>query len=173
MKNLLLGIILLGIAGYSGMLIYDKLTFLDSDTTDKITYSYPETITITNLQGDTLKVTLLARNKSHIELRRDDDQLFVYPIASLSKGTQEMVLRYPNTGIKNASHYLSGGNMDLSDVYVQQLESEIQKMKKLIAELERKASSTQSLTEQRSIERKIEALEAEITEIEAKIADRQ
>ena len=45
----------------------------------------------------------------------------------------------------------SDGLLELSDVYVQQLESEIQKIREKISQLNRKIAGTQSLTEARSM----------------------
>jgi peptidoglycan hydrolase CwlO-like protein len=83
------------------------------------------------------------------------------------------VMKYPNNGIEDASAYLSSGDMEMNDVYIIQLESEIRGIRAEIRLLNNKAGASRSQIDSRTIERKIDELHEEIAELENKIASRQ
>ena len=175
MRNLLLALIFLGAVGYMGVILYERVAsseFFSEGLLGK-TFSYPDTIKVENKDGSTIQITLIGRSLTHIQFSREDGRKFVYPIDSLSEKSQALVMKYPNNGIQDISSYLASGDMELKDVYVQQLEEEIRKINEKIERLSRKAASTQSQVEKRTIEREIEDLREEIAEIEDEIAERQ
>ena len=171
MRNLILSIVFLSLAGYAAKVAYDKFTY-DKSYFFKKTYSYPDNMMVVNKEGSEIQITLLGRNSIHIKFKKKGDREFVYPIISLSKESQVMVMKYPESGIGDVSLYLSSGDVELKDVYIMQLEEEIRKIETEINNLNAKASATQSKTELRTIERKIEVLNKEISEIRYKIANR-
>ncbi len=172
MRNLILSLIFLGIAGYAAKILYEKFEYSDSGFLEK-TYSYPDEIVIVNQNGSEIQITLLGRNSNYLEFTNKNGQKFVYPIRSLSEQSQALIIKYPNNGIENISAYLSSGSIEINDAYIIQLEDEIRKIKAEIRQLEDKANATRSQTELRTIERKIDELREEIAELESKIASRQ
>jgi hypothetical protein len=172
MRNLVISLIFLGIAGYAAKILYEKFEHSNSGLMEK-TYSYPDEIAIENQNGSEIQITLLGRNSNYLELANKDGKKFVYPIRSLSEQSQALIIKYPNNGIEDISAYLSSGSVEINDVYIIQLEDEIRKIKAEIKRLEDKANATRSQTELRTIERKIDELREEIAELENKIASRQ
>ena len=173
MKNLLLSLIFFIVVGYACKVAYDKFTY-GGDNILKKTYSYPAKITIKNKEGLEIQITLLGRSSSYLKFKKKKgSQGYVYPISSLSEKSKVLILKYPDTGLGDISSYLSSGNMKLEDVYVVHLEEEIRRMEAEISRLALQASATQSKSEVRTIQRKIEMLEKEIAEIRHKLADRQ
>ena len=171
MRNLILSLIFLGLAGYGVKIVYDRFSDSEANFFEK-TYAYPDTITVQNKEGSKIKITLLGRSSKYVRFKKKDDREFVYSISSLSEKTQAIIMKYPENGVGDLSSYLSSGDMQLEDVYVTQLEEEIRRMEEEIRRLEAMASSTQSKTELRTIERKIEVLEKEIAEARYKISTR-
>ena len=169
MRNLILSLIFFGIAGYAAKVAYDEFVYGEGNFFEK-TYSYPDKITVENKEGSKIQVTLLGRNSSYVKFQKEGIREFVYPISSLSEKSQVMVMKYPESGIGDVSSYLSSGEMELKDVYVIQLEEEVRKMEAELKNLEARANATQSKTELRTIERKMEALTKEIAEMRYKIA---
>ena len=170
MRNLILFLIFLGIAGYAAKILYEKFEY--SSLVEK-TYAYPDEIKIENQNGSKIQVTLLGRNSNYLEFKQKDGQKFIYPIRSLSEKSQILVMKYPNNGIEDMTSYLSSGNIEMNDVYIIQLEDEIHKIEAEIERLESKANATRSQTELRTIGRKIDELREEIAELKEKIARRQ
>lgn len=172
MRNLILSLVFLGIAGYGAKTIYDNFEFSEFSFLEG-TYSYPDKITIENQNGSEIQITLLGRNLTYIEFTQKNGRKFVYPIRSLSEKSKALVMKYPNNGIEDASAYLSSGDMEMNDVYIIQLESEIRGIRAEIGRLNNKAGASRSQIDSRTIERKIDELHEEIAELENKIASRQ
>ena len=171
MRNLILALIFLGIAGYAAKVAFEKFAYGEGNFFEK-TYAYPDRITVENKDGSKIQITLLGRSSSYIKFEKKGGRKFVYPISALSKKSQAMVMKYPENGIGDVSSYLSSGEIELKDVYVTQLEEEIRRMEAELENLEARANATQSKTELRTIERKMEALTKEIAEVRYKIANR-
>ena len=179
MRNLLMSIIFIGIAGYIGSILYQRM-FIDGVFTapveEKSTnalFAYPDSIEIERVDGRKIVVTLLGRNASHLQFNREDGQEFVYAIESLSGKSQELVRKYPSLGIKNAAKYMAQGMLGLEDLHIQQLEQVIrnidEKLKRYSAEFEVSVSQV----ERRTIERKMEGLMQERIEMQRQISERQ
>ena len=171
MRNLILALIFLGIAGYAAKVAFEKFAYGEGNFFEK-PYAYPDRITVENKDGSKIQITLLGRSSSYIKFEKKGGRKFVYPISALSKKSQAMVMKYPENGIGDVSSYLSSGEIELKDVYVTQLEEEIRRMEAELENLEARANATQSKTELRTIERKMEALTKEIAEVRYKIANR-
>ena len=171
MKNLVFFLIFIFITGYAVTVALQKITSSESILFEK-TYSYPDKITVKNKEGSTLRITLLGRNDSYLEFEKKDGSQFVYPISSLDKQSRELVMKYPETGIKEVSSYLSNGSIELHDAYKIQLAEQISRLEAEITRLDIQASATQSQTELRTLERKMESLEKEIAVLKGKIAAR-
>lgn len=172
MRNLIVSLIFLGIAGFAVKYIIDDYEYNNGRIQEK-TYLYPDTIVIENKEGAKIEITLLARNSTHLEFKQQNGRKSIYPIRSLSQKSQTEVMKYPDTGIQDASAYLSGGGIEMNDVYIIQMEGEIRKIREEIQRLNVKAKSTTSQTELRTLERKIETLNEDIADLENKIASRR
>jgi len=77
MRNFIVSILVLGTVGYLSYLTYEYLS-------EDFSLKDPVRIELKNSDGRSSIVTLLARNNTHIEFTRDDQEKFVYPIASLA-----------------------------------------------------------------------------------------
>ena len=172
MRNLILSLIFLGVAGYGVVILYNKIEFDDLGILEK-SYTYPDTIRVTNQAGKEIPITLQGRSSSYLEFETTNGQKFVYPIASLSEDSQTLIMKYPDQGISDSASYLSSGGMKLDDVYLVQMEDEKRNLIAKIDELNLKASAAIGDSEQRTYERKIERLQKELADIEAKISKRQ
>lgn len=170
MQNLILFLIFLGLAGYAAKVSYDKFSYDGGNVFEK-NYAYPDKITVENKEGFKIQIILLGRNSSYLEFKKKDGSKFVYAISSLNEESQALVMKYPESKISDMSSYLSSGNVELKDVYMTQTEEEIRRIEAEIKRLNDKANATQSTTELRTIERRIEALIREISELRSKMAD--
>lgn len=176
MKSLI-GIAVLGLITYASCLFIGKF-FEDFDPlgtglNDQV-YSYPANITISRNDGSTIEVSLLAKNSSHIQIKRDkDDKMFVYPIESLDEETVELIEKFPEDGIENFSDYSSAEGVEVGDLYVDQLHSEIRTIEDKIERLSMKLSATSGSAARRALEKEIEELRLEISNLRAKIAESQ
>lgn len=172
MKNLVSFLIFICIAVYTAVLVYDKFISDDSAFFEK-TYTYPDQITVRNDEGSAIQITLLGRSADYIEFERKDGSQFAYPIKSLNEKSILLVMKYPETDIKNMSSHLSNGSIKLDDAYTMQLTEEIHRIEAKIERLDVKAGATQSQTELRTLERKKESLYEEIAVLKSKIAERR
>jgi peptidoglycan hydrolase CwlO-like protein len=172
MRNLILFLIFLGVAGYSAKFLFSSFGYSNGSLQLK-SYSYPDKIVIENKEGSEIQITLLGRSSMYLEFNQQDGRKFIYPIRSLSEKSQELVMKYPENGIKDASAQLSNGGIEMNDVYIIQMEAEISKIEAEIARLKMKASATGSKTEARTLEREIDELREEIADLKDKIARRQ
>lgn len=174
-----MSIIFIGISGYIGSILYQRM-FIDGVFTAPVQeqstnalFTYPDRIEIERVDGRKIEVTLLGRNASHLQFYREDGQEFVYAIESLSVESQELVRKYPSLGIKNAAKYMAEGKLGLEDLHIQQLEQVIrnidEKLKRYSAEFEVSVSQV----ERRTIERKMEGLMQERIEMQRQISERQ
>ena len=171
MRNLILSMIFLGLAGYGAKVVYDRFVYNEGNLFER-TYVYPATITVENKEGSKIQITLLGRSQKYVKFKKESGREFVYSISSLNEKSQAIIMKYPENGVGDVSSYLSSGDMKLEDVYVTQLEEEIRKMDDEKSRLMAKAKGTKSKTELRTIERKIEDLDREITELRDTIANR-
>ena len=171
MRTLILSLIFLGLAGYGAKIAYDRFVDSESGFFEK-TYAYPDTIMIQNREGSKLRITLLGRSSKYVKFKKKDGREFVYLISSLSDQSQATIMKYPDSGVGDVSLHLSSGDVQLQDVHLTQLEEEVRRMEEEIRRLEAMASATQSKTELRTIERRIEALRKEIAEVEDTISTR-
>ena len=171
MRNIILSLIFIGFAGYAAKILYDNFNYSENGFLEK-TYAYPDKITVINKEGSKIQITLLGRNSRYLKFQKKESNTFVYPINSLSEKSQALVMKYPESGIDDVSSYLSSSDIELKDAYIIQLEEEIRKLNKEIESLEARANAATSKTERRTIERKIEALIKEVSELESKIAKR-
>lgn len=177
MRNLIMSVIFLGIAGYLVSILYDRALFSE-DQPEQIEveaagHGYPAAVVIKNAAGREMMVTLLGRTGMHIEFTREDGQEFVYPIDSLDSVAQALVRKYPNHGIKNAAAYMAKGALEVGDLYVQELEKRIRRIDKEIEGLTRDYASSNGNTKKRTIRREMEGLKAEKVALQGKILDRQ
>ncbi|MEM8867303.1 MAG: hypothetical protein AAGC73_03455 [Verrucomicrobiota bacterium] len=178
-RNLILSVIFFGVAVYLGSIIFDKLTeqsFLDKNGASPAAfpvYGYPAKLELSSKTGNALGVSLIGRSESKIQfIRVGDGEIFVYPIADLSRSSQEIVLNYPINGLQNASDYMTGGAVTLGDVYVEQLRVRIKKIDQEIDVLTKRYEASQSTADKRRIENVISDLREERIECEAKINER-
>ncbi len=175
-----MSVIFLGIAGYLGSMLYERAILGDgllgpaaAEAGEALSYSYPARVELKSADGRAMMVTLLGRSTTHIQFKREDGQEFVYQIDSLDANAQDLVLRYPNVGIKNAAAYMAKGSMGVGDLHVQQLEQNVRQIDDEIDDLSQEYGGSVSKTERRTIQRAVEGLRAEKVELQREISDRQ
>ena len=179
MRNFVISIIFLGGVGYFGSILCERMLFSE-DGTEQVEveavghgYVYPENVVIKSADGREMMVTLLGRSASHIQfIREDDGQEFVYPINSLDLDAQALVSRYPNVGIQNGSEYLEKGSLEVSDLYLQEMEKSLRKIDEKIQDLSRAFAGCSGNTERRTLRREMERLEVEKVKLQRKISGR-
>ncbi len=78
MRNLLMSIIFIGISGYIGSILYQRM-FIDGvfiapvqEQSTNALFAYPDRIEIERVDGRKIEVTLLGRNASHLQFYRED-----------------------------------------------------------------------------------------------------
>lgn len=170
---------------FVGMTAYEKWSagdgLSDSNTADSdvielvddTVYSYPTNVDIESIDGRQLTIKLIARNGTHIQFDRlTDQQRFVYPIADLVPASRELIEKFPNKGIIDASKHVGEGGLEFADAYIEQLREAIRRIDEKAAALEREYSQTDSKTAKRTIVRKLEELKRERFALTAKIAER-
>lgn len=184
MKNFLISILFLGVAGYVSMHLYESWRAGDwlkegADAAEGIIgsveeLSYPARIEIENIDGATIAITLLARNASHIQFKRSiDEKPFVYPIVQLVSGSKGLVEKYPNTGLMNAGDHIGDFGIELGDAHVEQLRVGIRRIDEKIHRLKLDFSKNEGKTARRTIYRKIQGLERDRVNLEIEIAERK
>jgi hypothetical protein len=180
MRNLIMSVIFLGIAGYFGSMLYERAILGDgqlepavAEAGEALSYSYPARVELKSADGRAMMVTLLGRSTTHIQFKREDGQEFVYQIDSLDANAQDLVLQYPNVGIKDAAAHMAKGSMEVGDLHVQQLEQNIRQIDDEIEGLSREYEGSVSKTDRRTIQRTVEGLQAEKVELQREISDRQ
>lgn len=191
MKNFLLSIVFLGIAGFVGMTLYEKwragewLSGSDlgdsssvisdvEDMGDGVSYRYPMDVAIESIDGRELSIKLIARNETHIQFdRHTDKQRFVYPIADLVPASRKLVKNFPNQGLIDAAKHVGENGLEFGDAYVEQLREAIRRIDEKVAALYLELGKTDSKTAKRTIGRKLEDLNAERVDLEGEILERK
>ncbi|MGJ8653336.1 MAG: hypothetical protein ACSHX8_08685 [Opitutaceae bacterium] len=185
MRNFLLSIVFLGIAGFVGMTLYEKWRagewLSDSDSVEpvieeaveKVVYSYPMDVEIESIDGRELSIKLIARNDTHIQFdRHTDQQRFVYPIAELVTASKQLIENFPNYGLVDAGEHIGEKGIEFGDAYVEQLREAIRRIDEKVVALHLEFGQTDSKTAKRTIARKLEDLQRDKNSLVAKIAER-
>ena len=175
-----MSVIFLGLVGYLGSMLYERaiagdylLGTAEAEAGEVRSYSYPERVELKSADGRVMMVTLLGRSTTHIQFKREDGQEFVYLMDSLDANAQDLVLQYPNVGIKDAAEHMAKGSMELGDLYVLELEKNVRQIDEEIEDLSRQYAGSASQTARRTIQRTVEGLRAEKVELQRKISERQ
>ena len=79
MRNLIMSIVFLGIAGYLGTILYQRVASSEGpaelaikNQASDVAYSYPARVEIKSADGRVIQVTLLGRSATHIQFTRED-----------------------------------------------------------------------------------------------------
>ncbi len=176
MKNFILSVFFLGLAGYLGWILYERefqTDVVESPTAASQVWADPVQMDIERVDGRKISVTLLARNDTHIQfIRESDGKRYTYPIRSLSERCKELVEAYPIVVIQGMDAELANQNAELGDVYVSELRERVQRIDETIKSLRHDYKSSSSQVEKRTISRKIQDLMSEREGHEAEIEQR-
>lgn len=140
------------------------------------TKDYPAKVSLKNLQGNSLDVTLTARNSKYIQFTRNSDQRdFIYLIENLATESQAIVRSYPDLGLNNAGKHLAQSDIKLNEVHVEAMRDSIRKIESRMAYLETKLNRANDTATIRGISLEIDDLNEEKLGLIEKIAvyDRQ
>ncbi|HAV14415.1 MAG TPA: hypothetical protein DCX06_13130 [Opitutae bacterium] len=182
MRNFLISIVFFGIAAYIGFIAYNGWSLGDwfggsakeVEVEAAEVFSYPGYLEVESSDGRTIEIKLIARNETHIQFERTtDSKRFTYPIASLVAESRSEVLKYPISVLIDAGKHIGEAGIGLEDAYVEQLREAIRRIDEKAVDLNATLSSSQSITEKRTILRKLEEMRSEKNELEAKIAERK
>lgn len=127
---------------------------------------FPAQLTLKSHDNNELSVILMARNHEFIQFIRTRDQAdFIYPIKQLDSVSQQLVLQYPDSGIKNADAYLKNKSISLEQVVIESSRERVVKLEQQIKELAYKKITATEKATARGITNEIDQLQLEKAEL--------
>lgn len=138
---------------------------------------YPHEMTLTDLEGRSLDVIIIARNEDTVQFDRViDNARFKWPIANLIEENREIILRLPNTGlIENPAGRITIAALNSgskpSESWVDQRRNVIRRLQHDIAQLHYQQAIATDRAHRQALGREIELKQREIMRIEKTIHD--
>jgi len=100
----------------------------------QVILGFPDEVTLTNTDGVTIDVLLLARNESFVQFeRRSDNKYFKYAISYLNTESQAIVRNYEDTGLFKERDVNLAGTLSKEEGYliekIEKIDVEVLKLK--------------------------------------------
>ncbi|GEM_PF-3505957 len=174
MRNLVLSLFFFGIISYVGYIMYTRHISLADDQPLVIDSSgyYPVIMTVESLDGRSMDVELLGRNRTHIQFNRiTDGKFFDYLISSLESKVRAKVEAMPLSS--NEDFRFNQPDHELEGMYIKELRAELEKVRAKMMDVSKKASISVSQIERRTLQREFEKLQSEDLKLQKLILERQ
>ncbi|MEO0509462.1 MAG: hypothetical protein AAF065_06360 [Verrucomicrobiota bacterium] len=172
MKNLILSIIFLSAATFLGLHLYKKgkdVEWIDVEESAP-TYLFPARMELESADGRRVDVIVVARNDKYVQFVRNyDREKFVYSLNQLTGSSRKEVMRYPNTGLKDAGQHVADGSLTKREAQIEETKEALSAINRRVEDLSRVFEQSENPTNRSEIMRQIETLERQLQEQQYKL----